>query len=101
MTSRVLPLHSSGDGLLDVALVVGVHTGGSLVQNNNGGVFFKIAPGNRNTLTLAPGKAFTTFADQVSNPIRQCHDEIIAPGFFAASITSSRVASGRPMAMLL
>ena len=34
-----LALAQFADGLLDVALVVGVHAGGGLVQNNNGGVF--------------------------------------------------------------
>ena len=36
---QCLSLAQLADGLLDVALVVGVHAGGSLVQNNNGGVF--------------------------------------------------------------
>lgn len=34
-----LALAQLADGLLDVALVVGVHAGGGLVQNDDGGVF--------------------------------------------------------------
>mgnify|MGYP001046906063 CR=1 FL=1 len=48
-----LTLYQLRDGLLNVALVVGVHTGGRLVQNDNGSVF-QNAAGDRDALFLTP-----------------------------------------------
>ena len=43
-----------GDGLLDVALVVGVHAGSGLIQNDDGSIL-QNAAGNGDSLPLSAG----------------------------------------------
>ena len=74
-----LALHQFRDGLLDVALVVRVHAGGCLVQNDDGCVL-QDAAGNGDPLPLAAGEALAPFTDHRVEPIRQGHHKVIAPG---------------------
>ena len=69
-----------GDGLLDVALVVGVHAGSGLIQNDDGGIL-QNAAGNGDSLPLSTGEAGSTFADDRVKAVGQFHDEVIASGF--------------------
>ena len=56
-----------GDGLLDVALVVGVHAGSGLIQNDDGGIL-QNAAGNGDPLPLSTGETGSTFVETVSKP---------------------------------
>lgn len=79
-----LTLYQLRDGLLNVALIVGVHTGGRLVQNHDRGVFQNTA-GDGDALFLTTRKRSAAFSHHRLEPIRQSHDEIIATAFFAAA----------------
>jgi hypothetical protein len=54
--------HQLGYGGLNMALIICVHAGGGLVQNDDGGVL-EDAAGDGNPLLLAPGETGPTLAD--------------------------------------
>ena len=74
-----LALHQFRDGLLDVALVVCVHAGGCLVQDDNRGVL-QDAAGDGDALPLPAGEACPALADHRVKPIGQSHHKVVAPG---------------------
>ena len=75
-----LALAQLADSLLDITLVVRVHAGCGLVQNDNGGVL-QDTPGDGNSLFLAAGEGFTALADYRIVAVRQAHNEVVAAGF--------------------
>ena len=65
------------DSLHQLLLVLRVHVGGGLVQNDDGRILHD-GPGDGNALALAAGEGRAALADDGVKAVRQCHDKVIA-----------------------
>ena len=65
-------------------LILRVHAGGGLVQNDNWGVLQK-TPGNGNALLFSAGEVGAAFSHHGVVPLGQRHDKVMAAGRFSCS----------------
>ena len=75
------PMCQRGNSLLNQMLVLRVNAGRGLVQNHNRRVF-QHGSGNRNSLLFTAGKRRAALTDYGIISIWQCHDKVVAAGFF-------------------
>lgn len=73
------------DSLHQLLLVLRVHVGGGLVQNDDGRILHD-GPGDGNALPLAAGKRRAALTDDGIKALRQRHDKVIAACFFRRSL---------------
>ena len=73
------------DCLLDVALIIRINTGSSLIKNDNRRIL-QDAASNRDPLLFTAGKACAALTYNCSEPIGKRHNKIIATSFFCGLI---------------
>ena len=73
------------NGLHQLLFVFRVNIGCGFVQNDDGCVLHDGAR-NGNSLTFAARKRSTAFADDGVKAVRQCHDKVVAAGFFRGGL---------------
>mgnify|MGYP000687891786 CR=1 FL=1 len=74
-----LPLGQGGQGLLDQVLVLRVHAGGGLVQDDDGRVL-QNGPGDGDALTLSAGELLTRVPGGGVPAVLQTADKLLALG---------------------
>ena len=72
-----LSLHQFGNGLLNIAFIVRIHTCSSFVQNDDRRIFQNTAC-NRNALLFAAGEALARLARRRVVALRELFDEFLA-----------------------
>jgi hypothetical protein len=92
-------VHQFRDSQLYLVLALGVQGTGGLVQEQDLRIH-EHGPGQGHALALAAGQAHAAFAEIAVVALGEGTDEVVGVGAAGGSSISSRLASGRPYAML-